>query len=131
MKKAVAYARISTNTKEKRSIDTQFTAIEEYCEFNNIQLIKKYKDEGFSGVSDERPAFQEMIQASEDGLFDFVVVHKLDRFSRSKYDNAIYKRRLKENGVRIISVLENLDDSPESPALKPLFESLQWLGEED
>lgn len=131
MKKAVAYARTSTNTQKKESIDVQFMAIEEYCEFNNIQLIKKYKDEGISSTSDERPAFQEMIQASEDGLFDYVIVHKPDRFTRSKHDEDVYNRRLKENNVQVLSVYENIDDRSENPAIEALFEKLQWHRDED
>ncbi len=124
MKKAVAYARFSTDMQREESIDAQFRAIEDYCNRNDILLIQKYKDEGISGTSDDRPDFQEMIKASEDGLFDYVVVHKLDRFTRSKYDSAIYKRRLKENGVRVLSVLENLDDSPESLILESVLEGM-------
>lgn len=124
MKRAVAYARYSTDMQREESIDAQFRAIEDYCNRNDITLIHKYKDEGISGTSDERPEFQSMIDASDTHAFDFVVVHKLDRFSRSKYDSAIYKRRLKENGVRVLSVLENLDDSPESLILESVLEGM-------
>lgn len=124
MKKAVAYARYSTDMQREESIDAQFRAIEDYCYRNDILLIHKYKDEGISGTSDERPEFQSMIDASDAHAFDYVVVHKLDRFTRSKYDSAIYKRRLKENGVRVLSVLENLDDSPESLILESVLEGM-------
>ena len=124
MKRAVAYARFSTDMQREESIDAQFRAIREYCQRNDIVLVNFYQDEGISGTSDDRPAFQEMIKASDAGRFDYVVVHKLDRFSRSKYDSAIYKRKLKENGVRVLSVLENLDDSPESLILESVLEGM-------
>lgn len=124
MKKAVAYARFSTDLQREESVDAQFRAIQDYCDRQDILLIDRYKDEGISGTSDDRPAFQAMIKASKSQGFDYVVVHKLDRFSRSKYDSAIYKRKLKENGVRVLSVLENLDDSPESLILESVLEGM-------
>lgn len=131
MKKAVAYARTSTNAQMKESIDAQFRAIEDYCKRNNILLMEKYKDEGISGTSDDRPAFQKMIKASEDGLFDYVIVHKPDRLTRTMQDKTVYIRRLKENNVQVLSVYEDIDNKPENPVIEALFEKLQELDEED
>lgn len=131
MKKAVAYARTSTNVQMKESIDAQFRAIEDYCERNNILLMEKYKDEGISGTSDDRPAFQEMIKASEDGLFDYVIVLKPDRFTRTMHDETVYIRQLKENNVQVLSVHEDIDNTPENPVIETLFEKLKWHKEED
>lgn len=124
MKKAVAYGRFSTDMQREESIDAQFRAIREYCERNNITLLKTYADEGISGTTDNRPAFQEMITDSKLGLFDYVVVHKLDRFARNRYDSAIYKKELEGSNIRVISVLENLDDSPESLILESVLEGM-------
>lgn len=124
MKKAVAYGRYSTDMQREESIDAQFRAIKNYCEQNNIELIKTYADEGISGTTDHRPQFQQMIADSELGIFDYVIVHKLDRFSRSKYDSAIYKRKLKQNKVTLLSVLENLNGSPESIILESVLEGM-------
>ncbi len=77
---------------------------------NKAFLPKK----ALTGTSDKREAFQKMIADSNQGAFDIVVVHKLDRFSRDRYDSAYYKRELRKNKVQLNSVLENLDDSPES-----------------
>lgn len=52
------------------------------------------------------------------------LVHKLDRFSRNRYDSAMYKRELKKNGVSLYSVLENLDDSPESIMMEAVLEGM-------
>lgn len=131
MKKAVAYARTSTNVQMKESIDAQFRAIEDYCKRNNILLMEKYKDEGISGITDDRPAFQEMIKASEDGLFDYVIVLKPDRFTRTMHDETVYIRQLKENNVQVLSVYEDIDNKPENPIIGALFEKLQELDEED
>ena len=64
-----------------------------------------------------------MIAASREGDFDFAIVHKLDRFSRNRYDSAYYKRELKKNGVQLLSVLEQMDDSPESIILESVLEA--------
>lgn len=124
MKKAVAYGRYSTDMQREESIDAQFRAIKEYCQRNDIELIRTYADEGISGTTDNRPEFQQMIKDTELGLFDYVIVHKLDRFSRSKYDSAIYKRKLKLANVQLLSVLENLDGSPESLILESVLEGM-------
>ncbi|KJS48042.1 MAG: hypothetical protein VR66_16165 [Peptococcaceae bacterium BRH_c23] len=65
-----------------------------------------------------------MIQESSQGLFDVLFVHKLDRFSHDKYDSSSYKQRLKRNGIRLLSVTENLDGSPESIILESLLEGM-------
>ncbi|HFL3582405.1 recombinase family protein [Clostridioides difficile] len=50
-----------------------------------------------------------------------VIVHKLDRFSRNKYDSVRYKHKLKINGIRVFSVLEKLDESSESVIMESLL----------
>lgn len=65
-----------------------------------------------------------MIHDSALNLFEYVIVHKLDRFRRDRYDNSHYKRKLRQNGVRVLSVTENLDDSPESIMLESVIEGM-------
>jgi hypothetical protein len=62
-----------------------------------------------------------MIKDNEIGIFQAVVVHKLDRSARNRYDSAFYKRHLKKGGIRLILVLEQLDDSPESIILESVL----------
>ena len=83
-----------------------------------------YADKAKSGTnSSKRSEFLRMIRDAEKGLFEVVIVHKLDR-SRDKYDSALYKRKLKQCGVRLISVTEQLDDSPESVILESVIEGM-------
>ena len=65
-----------------------------------------------------------MISDSGKHGFDILLVHKLDRFARNRYDSAVYKRELKKNGVTVYSVLENLDDSPESIIMESVLEGM-------
>lgn len=123
-KKAVIYARFSSDNQREESIDAQIRAINKYAEENNIEIIKTYKDSAFSATTDNRPAFLKMIKESEYLDIDYVIVHKLDRFSRSRYDSAIYKKRLQDNGIRLLSVLEKIGDNPESIIMESLLEGM-------
>ncbi|MGL4549423.1 recombinase family protein [Eubacterium aggregans] len=120
----VIYARFSSDNQRDESIDAQVRACKEYCKRNGMVLVKIYSDEARSATTDQRPEFQQMIRDAESGEWQAVIVHKLDRFSRDRYDSAYYKRQLKINGIRLYSVLENLDDSPESIILESVLEGM-------
>lgn len=121
---AAIYARYSSDNQREESIDAQVRAINEYAQRNGYSIVKIYSDEARSATTDNRPQFLQMMKDSATGLFNAVIVHKLDRFSRDRYDSAFYKRQLKKNGVKLISVLENLDDSPESIILESVLEGM-------
>lgn len=122
--RAVGYARFSSDNQRQESIDAQVRAIREYCSKKNYVLINTYEDAALTGTTDKRDAFLKMIADSKKGSFDVVVVHKLDRFSRDRYDSAYYKRELRKNKVQLNSVLENLDDSPESVIMEAVLEGM-------
>lgn len=122
--KVVAYCRYSSDNQRDESIDAQVRFLNEFANKNGYEIIKVYVDEAKSATTDLRPAFLEMMRAAEKGNFKAVLVHKLDRFARDRYDSAFYKRHLKKNGVRLISALENLDDSPESIILESVLEGM-------
>ncbi|MGG1518745.1 recombinase family protein [Paenibacillus oryzisoli] len=122
--RAAAYPRYSSDNQREESITAQLRAIQDYCQRKGYVLVESYPDEERSATTDRRPSFQRMIADSAKRLFDIVVVHKLDRFARNRYDSAHYKRILKKNGVRVESVLEQLDDSPESVILESVLEGM-------
>ena len=122
--KAASYCRYSSDNQREESIQAQSRAIKEYANKEKIQIVKIYTDEARSATTDNRPGFLQMIKDSEMRIFDLVLVHKLDRFARNRYDSAFYKRELKQNGVKLKSVLENLDDSPESIILESVLEGM-------
>lgn len=124
MQRAAIYARYSSDNQREESIDAQIRAIEEFCKRNKYRIVRTYTDEALSARTDDRPQFIEMINDSKDKLFDVVICHKLDRFARNRYDSAFYKKKLAENNVRLISALENLDDSPESIILESVLEGM-------
>lgn len=122
--KAAAYVRYSSDNQREESIEAQLRAIREYSSREGITIVKIYADEARSATTDNRPEFQHMMSEAPSGLFDCIIVHKLDRFSRDRYDSAYYKRYLKKNNIKLISVLENLNDSPESIILESVLEGM-------
>lgn len=122
--RAVAYARFSSDNQREESIDAQLRAIRKYCLDNDIDLVYEYTDEAKSATTDNRPGFQRMFQELEQRDVSMLIVHKLDRFSRNRYDSAIYKRKLQQLGIKLISVLERIDDTPESIIMQALLEGM-------
>ena len=80
--KVAQYARFSSDNQRSESIDAQIRAMNQFCKQNHWQVVSTYTDEARSATTDNRPQFQQMIADSGKGLFDIVLVHKLDRFSR-------------------------------------------------
>jgi site-specific DNA recombinase len=122
--KSVIYARYSSDNQREESITAQVRACTEYAKAKGYTVVKVYTDEARSATTDDRPGFKAMINDAKLSLFDVLLVHKLDRFSRDRYDSVYYKRELKKAGVRLISVLEHLDDSPESVILESVIEGM-------
>ena len=122
--KVALYARFSSDNQRTESIDAQIRAMKSYCKQQHWQIVATYIDEARSATTDNRPDFQRMISDSSRGIFNVVLVHKLDRFSRNRYDSAIYKSKLKKNNVSIASVLERIDGSPESVMMEAMLEGM-------
>ena len=111
--KAVIYARYSSDNQREESIEGQLRECTAYCKKNNITIVRSYIDRALSAKTDNRPDFQRMIKDSAKGLFDVILVWKLDRFARNRYDSAHYKAALKKNGVKHIyaRAIDNLHQS--------------------
>ena len=118
--KAVIYARYSSDNQREESIEGQLRECMQYAEYNDISVIDTYIDRALTAKTDNRPNFQKMIKDSYKGAFDMILVWKLDRFSRNRYDSARYKSFLKKNGVRVISATEKISED----ASGILFESI-------
>ena len=122
MLRAVIYARYSSDNQREESIEGQIRDCRAYAEYNGIEIVGEYIDRAFSAKTDDRPDFQRMIADSAKKLFDVVLVWKLDRFARNRYDSAFYRYTLRKNGVRLISVKENISDGPEGIILESMIE---------
>ena len=112
---AAAYLRVSTEDQAEYSPDAQLRALRDYAARNGLAIPDAlvFSDAGISGRSAaKRPAFQRMIRAAraKDRAFDTILVHKWDRFARSREDSIVYKSLLQREGVQVISVTETIDD---------------------
>ena len=122
----VLYMRYSSDRQTEQSIEGQQRVCTEYCNRQNYNIVDSYIDRALSASknTEKREEFNRMIKDSEKGNFDAVIVYKLDRFARNRYDSAIYKNKLKKNGVRVISATENISDSPEGVILEAVLEGM-------
>lgn len=125
MIKAVAYCRYSPGRNQREeSIEAQLRAITEYAKANGMTIIHEYIDRSESGTDDERENFRKMIRDSEKRRFNVILTHKVDRFARNRYDAAIYKRRLRENGVKVIYVAQPISEGPEGVLMESVLEGM-------
>ena len=122
--KAVIYARFSSHNQREESIEGQLRECKEFAKRNQIQVIGSYIDRAISAKTDNRPEFQHMIRDSFARQFETVIVYELDRFARNRYDSAIYKAKLKKNGVRVMSAKENITDDPTGIILESMLEGM-------
>ncbi len=124
MKTAVIYARYSSDSQTEQSIEGQLRVCQQFAKNNDILIVDTYIDRAMTGTNDARPDFQRMIKDSNKRQWDFVIVYKLDRFSRNKYETTIHKHTLKENGIKVLSAMENIPDTPEGIILESLLEGM-------
>jgi len=110
MRQAAIYTRVSSEEQiDGYSLDAQSEVSRHLCEYKGWQVVAEYSDPGRSGKTAIRPGFQAMIQDAQAGRFDVIVVHKLDRFSRSLLDTLSYLGKLERGGVSFISATEDFD----------------------
>ena len=110
---AVIYARYSSDSQREASIEGQLRDCKDYAEKNGITVVGTYIDRAYSAKTDDRPEFQHMIKDSAKKIFDVVLVWKLDRFARNRYDAVNYKHQLEKNGVHLVSAMEPISQGPE------------------
>lgn len=123
-KRTVIYARYSCEKQTEQSIEGQLRVCHEFAERNGYIIVHEYIDRAVSGKTDKRKQFQQMLKDSANKEFNYVLVYKLDRFARNRYDSAINKATLKKNGVKVLSACEQITDSPEGIILESLLEGM-------
>ena len=127
---AAAYIRVSTDEQTEYSPQAQRKALEKYAAANNYELKEDdvFVDEGLSGrQAEKRPAFMRMIATAKnkERPFSAILVHKFDRFARSREDSVVYKSLLKkECGVRVISITESIEDDKFAVILEAMLEAM-------
>ena len=122
----VLYMRYSSDRQTEQSIEGQQRVCMEFCKRSGYNVVGKYVDRATSAFKDteKRAEFNRMIKDSDKQMWQGVVVYKLDRFARNRYDSATYKARLKKNGIKVISATENISDNPEGVILEAVLEGM-------
>ena len=123
--KAVIYARYSSDSQREESIEGQLRECTAFAEKNGITVLRHYIDRAYSAKTDNRPEFQNMIKDSGKRLFDIVIVWKLDRFARNRYDSARYKATLKKNGVKVVSATEIISEGRRASFSNPSLRAMR------
>ena len=108
MKYAVIYARYSSDRQNEMSIEGQIEKCRSYAEEHDMVIVQEYIDRAQTATTDRRPEFLRMISDSEEKAFEIILVYQLDRFARNKDDSGYYKKILRENGVKVISAMEQI-----------------------
>lgn len=121
---AVVYARYSSRGQTEQSIEGQLSSAREYADKKGYKIVKEYCDRAKSGRTDNRAEFQRMLSDCAKKQFSVIIVWKVDRFGRNRYEIAINKARAKKFGVRIEYVAETIAPGPEGVILESVLEGL-------
>lgn len=124
LRRAAVYARYSSHSQRDASIEQQINACRRFAKHQDIEIVDIYEDRAATGTNDRRPGFQRMIKDAEQGNWEYVIVYTLDRFARDRYASAVYKRQLKDCGVKVLSAMENISDDPTGVLMESLLEGL-------
>ena len=132
IKIGAGYVRVSTDSQEEYSPDSQIRLIRDYAKREGYIIPDEYiyRDDGISGKSAEkRPAFQLMIATAKEQNppFSCIFVWKFSRFARNQEESLVYKNLLKRNCVAVRSISEpSMEDSPFSGLIESI---ISWMDE--
>ena len=131
MKTAVIYARYSSDSQTEQSIEGQVRVCKQFAEKNDLLVVDKYIDRATTGTNDNRADFQRMLRDSKRRQWSVVIVYKLDRFARNKYESVVNRKKLTDNGVELVSAMENIPDTPEGKLFLAVIEGFNEYFSED
>ena len=131
MRTGVIYARYSSDSQTEQSIEGQVRVCKQYAEKHDIVIVDQYVDRAMTGTNDNRAALQQMIKDSKKKQFNVVLVYKLDRFARNKYESVVNRKKLTDNGVELVSAMENIPDTPEGKLFLAVIEGFNEYFSED
>lgn len=111
-KKVIVYLRVSTDGQVDRyGLEAQETDVRVYCATHDMEILKVYKEEGVSGVKDDRPVFNSILYGeAENPPVEAVVVAKNDRVARDINIYFYFKMLLKKKNIELISVAEDFGE---------------------
>lgn len=119
------YARYSPGPQQtEASIEGQLRECKEYARRNDMRVLGVYTDSKQTGRNDKRAGFQKMLHDCKRGGVSVVLVWKIDRFGRNRAEMAQNRAMLKLSGVRVVSCMEHIPDTPEGIILESVLEGL-------
>lgn len=122
VKRAVIYARFSSDNQREESIDAQVRACKSYCKNKGYLVTHIYRDEAKSGTKlVGRDAYNQMLVDAKDDLFDIVIFHKVDRNARNEYDYYTTKRTFAQLGIKYEYAVQNIDNTPEGQMMESML----------
>ena len=119
------YARVSSERQAEKDLSTsaQLRALRAFAREKGWSVVREYVDKAKSGRTANRPAFREMLAAVKRERFDAVLVWKLDRLARNMEISAALDALFRKHRVRVVSLHENIDDTPQGKLTARMFES--------
>ena len=128
MKRAVIYLRVSTAKQATKddgdgySLPAQEEACYRKAEQLGAEVVGKFIDRGESAKTADRREFQRMLAfVKESGDIDYVILDKVDRFARNRRDDANLMFELRMAGAQLVSVKENIDETPAGELLHAIM----------
>lgn len=107
----VFYGRVSTEHEAQlAALENQMQWYEDQSKYHpNWTVIKSYIDRGITGTqAKKRPAFMEMLNDAKYHKFDLIVTREVCRFARNTVDTLVITRQLKEIGIEVYFVEDNI-----------------------
>src|SRR5690606_30686701 len=130
-KQAIIYLRVSTDRQAHRggeaegySIPAQRDACTRKAESLGARVVSEFVDPGESARSADRPELQALLKRVALKDIDYVIVHKLDRLARDRYDDALINQAVKKAGAKLVSVSEAIDESPQGMLMHGIMASM-------
>jgi len=123
--RAAVYLRVSTGRQAEHdlSLPDQRRQLEAYCAGKGWKVATEFLESGNTATDDKRPAFREMIEAAttKPAPFDVILVHSFSRFFRDQFEFEFYVRKLAKNGVKVVSITQELGDDPMSNMMRKIM----------
>lgn len=127
---AVSYIRVSTTDQATRgglaeglSIPAQRQAIAAKAQSIDALVIHEFVEAGETGKNANRPALQQMLEFLKNNRVEMVIVHKIDRLARNRADDVKINIAIRETGAQLVSVVENVDETPQGQLIHGIFSS--------
>ena len=122
MKRAVIYARFSSENQHQESIEAQVAECTAYCQHRNYIIVKTYVDEALSGTeSTKRKSYNAMLADARKGIFDVVIFHKIDRNARNEIDYYRFKQQIILLGLTYEYAAQPINSTPEGQFMEAVM----------